>query len=68
VKELALAWLHNHSTVSSLIVGMRTLPQLAQNIAAASVVLSEQHQSEIDEIIGDLTAYTPFSFGSTNLE
>jgi 1-deoxyxylulose-5-phosphate synthase len=68
VKELALAWLLHHSAVSSLIIGMRTLPQLAQNIAAASIVLSEQHLSEIDEIVGELTAYTQFSFGSPNLE
>lgn len=68
VKELALAWLLHHSAISSLIIGMRTVSQLKQNIAATSIVLSEQHLSEINEIIGELVAYNPFSFGSPNLE
>lgn len=48
--QVALAWLLGRPTVSSLIIGARTDEQLADNLAAADLRLSEDEQRRIEEV------------------
>lgn len=50
VARIALAWLLSKPHVTSVIVGARTREQLADNIAAAELKLSDQEIKELDEV------------------
>jgi aryl-alcohol dehydrogenase-like predicted oxidoreductase len=48
--QVALAWLLGRPGVASLIVGARTDEQLADNLAAAELTLSEDERRRLDEV------------------
>ena len=48
--QVALAWLLTRSTVTSVIVGARTDEQLADNLAAASLELSADEVSALEQV------------------
>jgi aryl-alcohol dehydrogenase-like predicted oxidoreductase len=48
--QVALAWLLGRPAVTSLIIGARTDEQLADNLAAASLALSDDEQAALDKV------------------
>jgi aryl-alcohol dehydrogenase-like predicted oxidoreductase len=48
--QVALAWLLGRPAVTSVIVGARTDEQLADNLAAADLVLTDEERSRLDEV------------------
>jgi aryl-alcohol dehydrogenase-like predicted oxidoreductase len=48
--RVALAWLRDRPGVSSLIIGARTDEQLADNLAAADLVLSAEESERLEEL------------------
>jgi aryl-alcohol dehydrogenase-like predicted oxidoreductase len=48
--QVALAWLLGRPTVSSVVVGARTDEQLADNLAAAELTLSEEEIGRLEEV------------------
>jgi aryl-alcohol dehydrogenase-like predicted oxidoreductase len=48
--QVALAWLLGRPAVISLIIGARTLEQLADNLQAAELRLSEEERRRLDEV------------------
>lgn len=48
--QLALAFVHSRWFVTSSIIGATTMEQLAENIAAFDVVLSEECMQDIAEV------------------
>ncbi|GAB6902267.1 aldo/keto reductase [Kineosporia succinea] len=48
--QVALAWLLGRPGVTSLIVGARTEEQLADNLAAADLVLTDDERSRLDDV------------------
>ena len=48
--QVALAWLLGRPGVSSLVIGARTDEQLADNLAAADLVLADDERARLDEI------------------
>ena len=48
--QVALAWLLGRPTVSSIVIGARTDEQLADNLAAAELVLSEEEVGRLEEV------------------
>ena len=46
--QVALAWLVDRPTVTSVILGARTTGQLADNLGAAGLHLSEQETAQLD--------------------
>ncbi len=48
--QVALAWLLTRPTISSVIVGARTDEQLADNLKAAELTLSDQDLAKLDEV------------------
>jgi 1-deoxyxylulose-5-phosphate synthase len=46
--QLALAWVANRTGVTSTLIGVETVAQLEQNIAALDIQISPQEQYEID--------------------
>ena len=48
--QVALAWLLGRPAVASVIVGARTEQQLADNLAAADLVLSESERARLDAV------------------
>jgi len=52
INELAIAWLLANELVGSVIAGVSNPDQLAQNVRAASWVLSDDEMADIDEIVG----------------
>ncbi len=64
--QLALAWCVGRPGVSSAIIGPRTMEQLADNLGALAVTLSEEELAQIDAITTPGQMITPFyeaSFG-----
>ncbi len=47
---MALAWLLDRPGVASVIVGARTDEQLADNLEAAELSLSEEERTRLDEV------------------
>jgi aryl-alcohol dehydrogenase-like predicted oxidoreductase len=45
--QVALAWVKGRPQVTSVIIGARTMPQLADNLAAADLVLSEKEMEQL---------------------
>lgn len=50
VARLALAWLLHQKVVTTVIIGAKRPDQLADNIAAVDVVLSEEELKQLDEV------------------
>lgn len=59
--RVALAWLLRKPEVTSVILGARTIAQLEDNLAAASVTLSEQHLKTLDAVSEPAWGY-PYDF------
>jgi len=49
VAQVALAWVHDRSAVSSVILGARTVTQLRDNLDAAGLHLTSQETLRLDE-------------------
>ncbi|MFW2382448.1 MAG: aldo/keto reductase [Acidimicrobiales bacterium] len=50
VAQVALAWVRDRPNVSSVLLGARTIEQLADNLASTDVVLSETERDRLNEI------------------
>jgi len=50
VAQLAVAWLLHKKGVTSVIIGARREEQLAANLAAASIALSEEEMAALDDV------------------
>jgi aryl-alcohol dehydrogenase-like predicted oxidoreductase len=50
VARVALAWVLRKPGVTSVIIGAKTLDQLADNLAAAELILSDAEMSALDEV------------------
>jgi aryl-alcohol dehydrogenase-like predicted oxidoreductase len=48
--QVALAWLLRKPAVSTLVIGARTAEQLADNLAAADLVLSDDEMERLDKV------------------
>ncbi|MFL5861631.1 MAG: aldo/keto reductase [Solirubrobacteraceae bacterium] len=48
--QVALAWLLQRPTVSSIVIGARTEEQLADNLKAADLILSDAEASRLEEV------------------
>jgi len=48
--QTALAWVLSQPTVTSVIVGVKTLEHLQQNLGAADVTFAEEHKKALEEI------------------
>ncbi|RVB59056.1 aldo/keto reductase, partial [Mesorhizobium sp. M7A.F.Ca.CA.002.03.2.1] len=48
--QVALAWLLGRPSISSLVIGGRTETQFLDNIAAASLVLSDEERARLDAV------------------
>ena len=59
--RVALAWLLAKPEVSSVILGVRDVKQLEDNLAASSVKLSPQHLEKLNKISEPIWAY-PYDF------
>ncbi|MEV6605610.1 aldo/keto reductase [Kutzneria sp. NPDC051319] len=55
--RVAIAWLLAQRAVTSVIIGARKLDQLADNIAAVDVALTEQDLAELDAVSAPPVAY-----------
>jgi aryl-alcohol dehydrogenase-like predicted oxidoreductase len=55
VSRIALAWLLAHDTVTTVIIGAKSLEQLDDNLSAIDVTLDESELKRLDEI----SALTP---------
>ena len=61
--EMAVAWVINHPTVTSAIIGPRTMEQLTSQLGAPEVVLSDETLNAIDEIVPPGTNVNPADAG-----
>ena len=59
--QVALAWLLQQPAVSSVIMGVRTLDQLQDNLAAGRLVLTEEELARLDEVSKPEAPY-PYRF------
>ncbi len=50
VAQVALAWLRSQPIVSSVILGIRTLSQLEENLPAAALELTSEERSRLDRV------------------
>lgn len=64
IGQLALAWVLRRSEVSTVLIGVRNVAQLLDNVNAVNWTLSDADLIEIDRIIGDLEMYHLVSLGS----
>jgi len=48
--QIALAWVRAQTTVSSVIIGVRTMQQLEDNLGAAEMTLTEEELTHLDEV------------------
>ena len=63
--QVALAWLVQHPQVGSVILGARTTEQLADNLAAASLTLSQDQWNRLEEVSRPHTPDYPYGFMDT---
>jgi aryl-alcohol dehydrogenase-like predicted oxidoreductase len=61
--QVSLAWLLRKPTVTSVIFGARSVEQLDDNLAAASLALTDAHMAALDEASGFELGY-PYQFMS----
>jgi aryl-alcohol dehydrogenase-like predicted oxidoreductase len=57
--QLAIAWVLHNPNVASAIVGASRPEQVAENVKAASVTLSDDVLTKIDEVLGDVVETDP---------
>ncbi|HEY1570533.1 MAG TPA: aldo/keto reductase family protein [Pseudonocardiaceae bacterium] len=57
--QLAVAWVLQNPNVASAIIGATRPEQVADNVKAAGVTLSEQIMATIDDVLGDVVEYDP---------
>jgi aryl-alcohol dehydrogenase-like predicted oxidoreductase len=50
VARVALAWVLRKPAITSVIIGAKTLEQLADNLAGAGLTLSDAEMSALDEV------------------
>jgi aryl-alcohol dehydrogenase-like predicted oxidoreductase len=48
--QVALAWLLTRPSISSIVIGARTDQQLADNLKAVDVVLSDEELSKLEQV------------------
>ena len=60
VAHVALAWLHDRPSVSSVILGARTVTQLRDNLSAAGLHLSEDETRRLDTASAPVTSDYPY--------
>lgn len=58
--QVALAWVRDRPAVTSVILGARTTEQLADNLAAAELVLSDEQRSRLDRASDPQPADYPY--------
>jgi aryl-alcohol dehydrogenase-like predicted oxidoreductase len=58
--QIALAWLVDRPTVTSVILGARTVAQLDDNLAAVGLHLTAEETARLDEVSAPLTADYPY--------
>jgi aryl-alcohol dehydrogenase-like predicted oxidoreductase len=63
--HMAVAWVINHPTVSSAIIGPRTMEQLTSQLGAADMVLDDEILDAIDEIVPPGTNFSWADAGYT---
>lgn len=63
--QVALAWLLDRPTVSTVLVGARTLEQLGDNLAAAELRLDEEEVQRLDDLSAPEPRY-PYRMIETN--
>jgi aryl-alcohol dehydrogenase-like predicted oxidoreductase len=68
VARVALAWLLHRPAVASVIVGAKTTQQLADNIAATDLRLSETEMKSLDEASQLLPEYPAWMFARQNMD
>ncbi|EJL53593.1 putative oxidoreductase, aryl-alcohol dehydrogenase like protein [Rhizobium sp. CF122] len=64
--QIALAWTAARPAVTSVILGARTSEQLADNLAAAKLSLSEEEMTKLSEVSQPHVADYPYGAGGTN--
>jgi aryl-alcohol dehydrogenase-like predicted oxidoreductase len=64
--QVALSWLVDRPTVSSVILGARTLAQLEDNLGAAALHLSEKETARLDAASAPFTADYPYGESGVN--
>ena len=62
VPQLAIAWLSQRPTVSSVIVGARNEEQLRQNLVAAEIGLAPEHMERLDAASAVTAPYPYFPY------
>ena len=60
--QVALAWLIQHPHVGSVILGARTTDQLADNMGAADITLTEEQWNRLDEVSAPPLPDYPYGF------
>ncbi len=58
--QVALAWVRDRPTVSSVILGARTTEQLRANLAAADLVLTPEQTAQLDAVSAPAAADYPY--------
>lgn len=59
--QIALAWVRHQPTVTSVIIGARTMEQLEDNLKAAAIELSEEELQKLDKV-SQLPEQYPYRF------
>jgi aryl-alcohol dehydrogenase-like predicted oxidoreductase len=63
--QIALAWLLGRPGVASLVIGARTEEQLADNLAAADIVLTDEERARLDKVSAPPLLYPYWHQAST---
>lgn len=64
--QVALAWTAARPAVTSVILGARTTEQLADNLGAAGLILSDAETTRLNEISAPQPSDYPYGTGGTN--
>ena len=64
--QVALAWVAQQPSVTSVILGARTREQLADNLAAASLELTEEELASLNVASAPELEDYPYGIGGTN--
>lgn len=62
--QLALAWVEQQPGVTSVIIGPRTMEQLADNLGAVDVEITDADRAKLDEVAEPELAIVPYYHGS----
>jgi len=63
ILSMSLNWTLSRTPVASVILGVRTIKQLRENIGALSTKPSEEDYDQLDNLVGPLDAYDPYCLG-----